>query len=147
MMKATQVKEMMKSEVELISPDATLAEAARRMRDLECGVLPVGTDRNVEGIITDRDIVIRALAEGKNPATEQVRDHMTDDVCCCAESDELKDAARMMHDNNVSRLVVKDNIGKIRGILTFGSILRKDNDRTEISEIVACATGNKNKAA
>ena len=143
MTKTTQVKEMMKPDVELISPDATLAEAARKMKEIECGILPVGTGSDIEGIITDRDIVVRALAEGKNPATEQVRDHMTGDVCYCAESDELKDAARMMHDNNVSRLVVKDSVGKVRGILTFGSILRQENDKTQVSEIVACAVGNK----
>jgi len=142
-MKNSQVKEFMKTDIELISPDATLAEAARKMKDLECGVLPVGTQRNLEGVITDRDIIIRAIAEGKNPETEIVSEYMTDEVCCCAETDMVRDAAKMMHDNNVSRLVVKDNVGNVRGMLTFGSILRKENDQTSVTDIVSCATGNK----
>lgn len=142
-MKNSQVKEFMKTDIELIGADATLAEAAKKMRDLECGVLPVGSQRNLEGIITDRDIVIRAIAEGKNPETELVSEYMTDEVCCCAETDMVHDAARMMHDNNVSRLVVKDNVGKVRGMLTFGSLLRKENDQACVTDIVACATGNK----
>ena len=131
------------SEIEGEALDATQVRSslARRL-GIDIGALPP-TDRNVEGIITDRDIIVRAVAEGKNPEKEQVRDYMTGDVCCCAESDEVKDAARMMHDNNVSRLVVKDSVGKVRGILTFGSILRQENDKTQVSEIVACAIGNK----
>lgn len=142
-MKKTKVKEIMKTDVELISPEATLADAARKMKELECGVLPVGSENKIEGVITDRDIVVRAISEGKNPAEEKVRDHMTEDVCSCGETDMLKEAAQMMHDNNVSRLVVMDDTGGVSGILTFGSILRKDNDDTEISEIVACATGKR----
>jgi CBS domain-containing protein len=139
----TQVKEIMKSDIELISPDATLAEAAHKMKELECGVLPVGTENKIEGVITDRDIVVRAISEGKNPKTEKVRDHMTEEVLFCGESDILKDAVQIMHDNNVSRLLVKDSVGKARGILTFGSILRKENDQLQVTEIVACAVGNK----
>jgi CBS domain-containing protein len=138
----TQVKEIMRQDIEIISPEATLAEAARKMKDLECGILPVGDKNSIEGIITDRDIVVRAISEGKDPAKEKVSDHMTTDVCYCGETDIVKDAARMMHDNNVSRLIVKDNGGKLRGILTFGSILRKHDNQTEVVEIVASATGH-----
>jgi len=139
----TKVKEIMKPDVELINPEATLTDAAQMMKELECGVLPVGTEENIEGIITDRDIVVRALSEGKNPAKEKVRDNMTEDILFCKETDLVQDAARMMHDNNVSRLLVKNNTGAVSGILTFGSILRKGRDQTEVSECVACATGKK----
>jgi CBS domain-containing protein len=142
-MQNSQVKEVMKEEPVMISPDATLEEAARKMKENECGVLPVGTEDKIQGIITDRDIVIRAISEGKSPATERVRNYMTPEVCSCEESDTIMEAAEKMHDNNVSRLVVKDAEGKACGILTFGSILRKKDDQAEVSDIVACATGKK----
>jgi len=142
-MQDTKVREMMKQEPVMVSPNATLQEAARQMGNNECGILPVGTSDEIEGIITDRDIIVRAVAEGKNPATEKVRDYMTPEVCFCNDSDTVRQAAEAMHDNSVGRLVVKDENGTACGILTFGSILRKENDQAEVSEIVACATGRK----
>jgi CBS domain-containing protein len=136
-----QVKELMETDLELISPDATLEEAARKMKECGCGFLPVGSDDAPEGIITDRDIVVRAIAEGKDPGEEKVRDVMTDEVCACKETDMLEDAARVMSENNVSRLVVKDNEGRICGILTFGRMIRSNDNKQETSEVVETATG------
>ena len=140
-MESKQVKELMETDLELISPDATLEEAARRMKDCGCGFLPVGTDNAPEGIITDRDIVVRAIAEGKDCSQEKVRDCMTDEVCACRETDTLEDAAKAMSENNVSRLVVKDNSDRICGVLTFGRIIRSNDNKQETSEVVEKATG------
>lgn len=135
------VKELMETNLVLISPDATLAEAAQKMKHADCGFLPVGENNQPLGIITDRDIVIRAIASGKSPEEAKVRDFMTDDVCCCKDSDTLADAAKVMSDNKVSRLVVKDSSGAICGVLTFGRIIRNNENRAETSQIVDTATG------
>lgn len=143
-MKHKQVRELMEADLELISPDATLEEAAQKMKEIGCGFLPVGNEDSPEGIITDRDIVVRAIADGKDPATEKVRDCMTDDVCSCKETDTLGDAAKVMGENRVSRLVVKDESGKMCGVLTFGRIIRSNTSSEETSSVVEKAT---NRAA
>lgn len=140
-MQTTQVKNLMESQPVCINPDATLQEAARKMKDIDCGFLPVGSDSAPEGIITDRDIIIRAISEGKDPTREKVRDYMTSDICSCSESDSLEDAAGKMSENEVSRLVVEDDQGNMCGILTFGRIIRTSQDKTETSEVVERATG------
>ncbi len=141
-MKAT-VQSVMKYNPEVISPENTLKEAAQKMAKIGCGVLPVATKETPLGVITDRDIVIRALAKGKDVATEKVRDYMTSDVFFCEAEDTLEEAAEQMHTNHVSRLVVIDSGGKISGILSFGCILRKHPDLQEITSIVSCAVGKK----
>ncbi|MDP9196613.1 MAG: CBS domain-containing protein [Pseudomonadota bacterium] len=140
-MKSRQVRDLMESDLALVSPDATLQEAARQMKEVECGFLPVGRDDAPEGIITDRDIVIRAVAAGKDPTREKVRDYMTGNVCACSETDTLEDAAGMMNQNSISRLVVKNDSGKVCGVLTFGRIIRSDTDRQEVGGIVEKAVG------
>lgn len=137
----TQVKELMTAHPEMISPNATLQQAAKKMEAVNCGALPVGTENSLKGIITDRDIVIRALACGKNPATAKVGDYMTDPVYACNESDALEDAAEKMRQHKVSRLVVRNGDGKVTGILSFGSILRNEANPKEIAGVVKHACG------
>jgi CBS domain-containing protein len=124
-----------------IQPHETLREAARKMKEADCGILPVGSKGALEGIITDRDIVIRAIGDGVDPSKEIVASCMSEKTFSCNENDNLTDAAKMMRKNQVSRLVVKDSKGNISGILSFGSILRKDEDQEEISRVIATATG------
>ncbi len=135
------VKELMESHLVLISPDATLEEAARKMKEVDCGFLPVGENNKPLGIITDRDIVIRAIALGKSPADVKVRDCMTGDVCSCKDVDTLERAAKIMSDNKVSRLLVKDGRNEICGVLTFGRIIRNNDNKHETSQVVETATG------
>ena len=132
------VKNIMKQKPVMISPDETLRDASQKMKTTDCGVLPVGTQEKVDGIITDRDIVVRAIAEGDDPATAKVRDYMTKFVCSCGPEDTLEEAVEKMRDNKVSRLVVTDGDDKICGILSFGSILRKQGNTSEMAGIVEC---------
>jgi CBS domain-containing protein len=137
----TTVKELMTPHPTLISPNATLEEAAQKMKNVDCGALPVGTENKLKGIITDRDIVIRALAGGKNPATEKVMDYMTKTVFACNENDTLEDAAEKMRQHKVSRLVVRNKEGRVTGILSFGGILRNDASAREVAGVVKHACG------
>lgn len=142
-MKNTQVKEIMKAGPVTVSPGATLEEAAKQMRDVDCGCLPVGSKERLQGIITDRDIVTRAVARGKDITKEQVKDYMTPEIHTCRETATLHEAAEEMRRHNVSRLIVEDKAGRATGILSFGSILRKEEDRDEMTDVVCCATGSK----
>lgn len=137
----TKVQDLMEAHPTMVRPDATIAEAASMMKSAACGFLPVGENNKPEGIITDRDIVMRCIAEGKDPKKQLVRDCMTEDVCACSEKDSLEDAARKMNDNAVSRLVVQTMDGEICGVLTFGRIIRSNDNQSETSEIVQWATG------
>lgn len=137
----TKVQDLMESRPTMVRPNATIAEAASMMKNAECGFLPVGENNKPVGIITDRDIVMRCIAEGKDPNRLLVSDCMTQDVCACSEKDSLEDAARKMNDNAVSRLVVQTMDGEICGVLTFGRIIRSNDNEDEIGNIVSCATG------
>jgi CBS domain-containing protein len=137
----TKVKELMTHDPAFIGPEATLAEAAKKMADVDCGVLPVCAGRELIGIITDRDIVIRALARGGNPVKEKVVDHMTSVVQTCSANDTLEDAAEKMHQHKISRLVVTGTDDGIIGILSFGHVFRKDVCAHEIAEVLKHAAG------
>lgn len=137
----TKVKELMTPHPEFISANATLQEAAKKMEMINCGALPVGTKNQLIGIITDRDIVIRALACEKNPKTAKVGDFMSKEVYGCNENDALEDAAEKMLQHKVSRLVVRNKDSMVTGILSFGGILRNDANPKEIASIVKHACG------
>lgn len=132
----TKVKELMTPNPLLVNPDATLDEAAKKMETINCGALPVGTEIKVTGMITDRDIVVRGLAHGKNPSVEKVSSCMTEEVYDCVENDSIESAVTTMHKYKVSRLVVKDKEGKVTGILSLGGLLRNEADPKEIAEII-----------
>ncbi len=142
-MQNTLVKDIMTADLKLISEDASLEEAAAKMQKIDSGVLPVGEEGNIKGIITDRDIIIRAIANGTNPSQARVSDYMTTKIYSCKDTDTLNDAADQMRKNHVSRLIVKDKQGNVAGILSFGCILRKNANTNEIAEVVAHATGKK----
>src|SRR5438067_768984 len=101
-----QVREVMTRAVELVRPDSTLQEAARKMKDLDVGPLPVCDGERLVGMLTDRDITVRATAEGSDPKTARVRDAMTPEVLYCFDDEDVAEAARIMKDKQVRRLPV-----------------------------------------
>jgi CBS domain-containing protein len=139
----TSVKDLMKSNPEIIASTSTLREAAQKMEEMECGVLPVGSQERIEGVITDRDIVIRAVARGKDTNREKVADYMTQDVQACRADDSAEKAAGMMHENHINRLLVRDEAGNLCGVLTFGHIIRKNQNINEAAAVIECAVGRK----
>lgn len=145
-MHSTPVKDLMEDRLIMISPDASLSEAAKKMKEMNCGSLLVGDRSRPEGIITDRDMIVRAVARDADPAEERVRDHMTGFILSCKTSDTLADAAQSMREHGVSRLVVTDEDGRACGLLSFGRILRNHDDTDELSGIITNATGRKTAA-
>lgn len=135
-MRNTKVKDLMTQHPVFINADATLQEAAEKMKTVDCGVLPVGTPKHIEGIITDRDLVIRAMSKGKDPAKESISAYITKHVYACNEDDVLEDAADKMRDHKISRLVVRNKQGDVTGVLSFGGILRRNADADEVANVV-----------
>jgi CBS domain-containing protein len=132
-----QLKDVMTPNPECIRPDATLQEAARRMRDLDIGAMPVcGDDDRLAGMITDRDITVRAVAEGKDPRTTPVREAMTEDVVFGFEDQDVGDAARVMEQKQIRRLLVLDRNKRLVGIVSLGDLAVEGGDRSKAGEIL-----------
>ena len=119
-----QLRNLMVSHVEVVRPNTSLREAARRMKRLEIGALPVCEGDRVQGIITDRDIVMRTVAEGINPEQAKASDIMTRNVVFCYEDQSVEEAAEIMRDKRIGRLLVLNRDRRLRGILTLGNLNR-----------------------
>ena len=130
------VGDIMNTNVETISPDATIEEAAQQMRDGDYGVLPVGDDENLIGIITDRDIAIRAVAEGKDVDTP-VSEVMSEGVVYANEDDSVEEAAQIMSGHQIRRLPVVDSDNKLVGIVSIGDFAVEVSDLGPVAEAMS----------
>ena len=116
------VREAMTRRVETLGPEETLVEAARRMRDVGVGALPVCVEGEVVGFLTDRDIVVRAVAAGRDPAATDVGSSMTAQVVECREDEDLAEAAARMEERAVRRAVVLDSARQLVGLLSVDDV-------------------------
>mgnify|MGYP001561123166 CR=1 FL=1 len=121
------VKDIMTVEPFIAKPTTTIQDAARHMKAIDCGVIPIGDSGEVVGIITDRDIAMRVVAEGKDPSKIHVDEVMTKKVYSCDEEDKIEDAAKKMREHNVVRLVVTKG-GKVTGIVNAAELLHNRDD-------------------
>jgi CBS domain-containing protein len=120
-----QIADIMARALEFIAPDAYVQEAAELMGELDVGALPVGSVDDLQGILTDRDLLLRVLAEGREPRKVKVRDVMSTRVFTCQESDSLAQAMDMMGSYHVRRLPVVDDRGVVTGWVTLSDISRR----------------------
>jgi len=116
------VHEVMTRGCECIDPESTLQEAANRMKVLNVGPLPLCEDDRLVGIVTDRDIVLRGVAEGRDPTTTRVREVMTPGVTYCFEDDDVETAADLMKEKQIRRIVVLNRDKRLTGIVSIGDI-------------------------
>jgi CBS domain-containing protein len=121
-----QVKKAMTTDVELASPTQTIREAALLMGKVDCGALPVADKDSLVGMITDRDIAIRAVAAGKGPNTP-VKEIMSAEVLYCFEDQDIEEVARNISDLKVRRLPVMNREKRLVGILSLGDMARSTN--------------------
>jgi CBS domain-containing protein len=115
------VRDCMTRDVRVANPDETIRDAARMMRECDAGVLPVGENDRLVGMITDRDIAVRAVAEGKGPETP-IRDVMSAEVKYVYDDEDVDDAARNMAELQVRRLPVLGRDKRLVGIVTLGDL-------------------------
>lgn len=116
------LRDIMTSDPLVLSPGTALRDAAQRMRDLDSGVMPVGEHDRLVGVLTDRDITVRATAEGKDPNSTPVRDVMTPDVIYCFDDEDLETAARKMEQHQIRRLIVLNHDKRLVGIASLGDL-------------------------
>jgi CBS domain-containing protein len=129
------VSEVMTRDVRVASPDDTLRKAARAMAELDAGILPVGENDRLVGMITDRDIAINGVALGKGPKAK-VRDAMTADVKYCYEDQEVGEVIENMGDIQVRRMPVLDRDKRLVGILSLGDVA-KSADRIGVARALS----------
>jgi CBS domain-containing protein len=116
------VKDAMHEGVTWVGPETPISELARAMRDEGIGSIPVGENDRLIGMVTDRDIAIKALADGKDPATLTARDVMHGPILYCRTEEDIDDAARLMEQHQVRRLPVIDENKRMVGMLSLGDI-------------------------
>ena len=118
------VSEVMTAQVATATPRSTVREVARTMAEIETGAVPVTDDGRVVGLVTDRDIVLRVVAEGLSLDTP-IADVMTEGVETCSEEDNVADATAKMGGKQIRRLVVLNESGQLAGILSLGDVAQE----------------------
>ena len=126
-----QLRQLMTSDVELIGPSDSVFEASKKMRDLDVGALPVCDGRRLLGMITDRDITIRATAEARDPNKTSVRDCMTSEIVYCFEDQNEDEAERIMGEKQIRRLPVLNRDQQLTGIVSLGDLATKTAEMQE----------------
>ena len=129
------VSDAMSRDVQVASPTQSIRNAAQIMAKIDAGALPVGENDKLVGMITDRDIAIRAVAEGKSPTTK-VRDIMSEEVLYCFEDQDLDEVARNMSEMKIRRLPVVNREKRLVGIISLGDLARNE-DSSKTGETVS----------
>ena len=130
------ISECMTRDVKVARPDDTLQKAAAQMAELDAGVLPVGDNDRLVGMLTDRDIAVRAVAKGMGPQTP-VRDVMSDDVKYCFEDEELSTVTENMGDIQLRRLPVLNRDKRLVGIVSLGDIAGSQRNADQAGQALA----------
>ena len=123
------VSEAMTREVRVATPGQSIQDVAKIMAEIDAGAMPVGENDRLVGMITDRDIAIRAVAEGWDARSKKVSDVMTPDVVYCFEDQDVDEAARMMRSRQIRRLVVLNRDKRLVGIVSLGDLAVETGDR------------------
>ena len=124
-----QVSQCMSRNVEVVDPDTSLREAARTMARIDAGVLPVGENDRLVGIITDRDIAVRAVAEGREPDAP-VRDVMSQDIKYCYADADAEEVLENMGALQLRRMPVVDRDKRLVGIVSIGDLAKEEEGET-----------------
>lgn len=128
------IREMMTVSVATLGPDDTVEQAARVMRDANVGFAPVVSSGMVLGVLTDRDIVLRAAARGYHMRLAKVLDILTPGAVHCSEDDEVKDAAKLMAENHVRRIVVVKPDNTLAGVLSLADLAAHSGETAKVVE-------------
>jgi CBS domain-containing protein len=123
-------KEAMHKGVEWVSPDTPVTTIAKKMMEQDTGAVPIGENDRLIGMVTDRDITLRAVANGKDVSRLMARDVMTEGIVWCRDIDEVNQAADVMQTKQVRRLPVIDQNKRMVGILSLGDISHAASKRT-----------------
>ncbi len=131
------VRDIMTGTIKTVGYDTTVHEAAVKMKSFDIGSLPVIQNGRIVGMITDRDIVVRVVAAKMDPQTTRVGTVMSSHSVSCSDDTDIEEAARIMGEHQVHRLLVIDDNSRIAGILSIGDIARKVDDEHLLHEVLA----------
>jgi CBS domain-containing protein len=129
-MQMKKISEVMTSEVQIVRPDDTLQDAAAMMAEQDVGALPVCDGSRLQGMITDRDIAVRAVANGRDADTP-VREVMSEDVIWCSEDDGTQDVLERMGERQIRRIPVVDANRNLVGIVSLGDLAIEDEENVD----------------
>ena len=127
------VRHLMTRQAVVISPATSLQDAAAQMREEDIGVLPVCELGHVVGIVTDRDLTVRAMAEGLDPTKAVVRQVMSTRLAVCFEEQDAGEAERMMQKHQIRRLPVLDRESRLVGMISLGDLATRSPERTGVA--------------
>jgi CBS domain-containing protein len=116
------VREIMTSNVECLGPESSLKEIAQEMKSLDVGFIPICENDRLVGTVTDRDIVIRHVADGRDVNTTQVREIMSREIIYAFEEDDVKTVAERMREKDVRRILILDKNKRLVGVVSIGDI-------------------------
>lgn len=122
------IKEIMSKKIEVVAPDTPLNDVAKKMQDSDCGSVLVGNDDRLVGVITDRDLALRCVAEAHHPAETTAGQVMTQQILYCRDTDSMEDVALDMTKNKVRRLPVLDKDKRLVGIVSLGDLAVHSTD-------------------
>lgn len=129
-----QIHEVMSRDVKIISPDTLVRDAAKIMRDADTGFLPVGENDRLVGTVTDRDIAIGAIAEGRDPNATPVREAMSKQVVYCYEDQDTSEAAHLMAQHQIHRLAILNRDKRLVGVVSVGDLAGRAGDEHQVGE-------------
>jgi len=124
-----ELRDLMTRDVEVVSGGASIKEAAAKMRSLNIGLVPVCDGDRLQGLLSDRDITIRATADGRDPTKTKVAEVMSTDIAYCLEDQEVEDAVSLMEARQIRRLPILDQEKRLVGIVSLGDIAVHSGDR------------------
>ena len=142
-----QAKKIMTTDVECISPGTQIQEAAQKMKSLDVGFLPVCENDRLVGTVTDRDIVLRVIAEGKDVKNSKVREVMTSDVFWCYEDQTSDDIADFMASKEIRRVLILNRDKKLVGVISIGDLAQARGVQKKAGETIKAISQASSEAA
>ncbi len=146
----TQIKDVMSTNFKWMAPDSPVAQVAQQMKDLDCGFMPLAENDKIIGMVTDRDITLRAVAEGKDPQKTKARDIMTAKTYYCYDDQDIEEVCNNMGEIQVRRLPVVNRDKRLVGIVSMGDLAQqasRPNVGQTQQQITAGVQQNKKQAA
>jgi len=129
-----EVRQIMSTNVECVAPGTTLNEAAARMKTRDIGFLPVCDNNRIVGTLTDRDVMLRAIAEDMDARKTKVKDIMTKEVFYCFDDQDVKEVAQNMSQQQVRRMIILNRDKKLVGVVSIGDVAKTDGEQKVSAE-------------
>ena len=131
------VRDLMHKGIEIMPPDTPVTKLAKKMREKDIGAIPVGSNGELVGMVTDRDITVRAVASGKDLSQLTAHDVMTKGVFCCRDTARVKDVVQMMEEKKIRRVPVTDEKDQVIGMISLGDISDAGKMTREVMKAVS----------